>query len=242
MIKDKTIRWHQFIVVFVALLFFQRFASILGEIVASSFAFDYIDPSNVFIHISVHHIVQMLIALVAINFISKKYNIRFNLKFRLSKIGIIYTWIFIVMICVYVVMSYSIGYKAGTIQPYDYPLTATNICGTLGFQLLLSGPSEEILFRALPISIFLSMFKNKTDTWINSVIIMLSCILFSLAHISWYYSALNFEWFQLIYAFILGIAYAITFIKSKSIIYPMIMHSTSNFFMVGIGYLFMIFY
>lgn len=75
MIKDKTIRWHQFIVVFVALLFFQRFASILGEIVASSFAYDYIDPSNVFIHISVHHIVQMLIALLAINFISKKYNI-----------------------------------------------------------------------------------------------------------------------------------------------------------------------
>lgn len=71
---------------------------------------------------------------------------------------------------------------------------------------------------------------------------MLSCILFSLTHISWDYNALNFDWLQLIYAFILGAAYAITFIKFKSIIYPMIMHSMSNFLMVGIGYIFMIFY
>lgn len=242
MISDKTIRWLQFIFAFIFLLFFQRFASILAGMIANLFAYDYIDPSNAFMHISIHHIVQMMIALLAIYFISKKYDIRFNLKFRRSKIGVIYTWIFIIIICLYVLTTYFIGYKAGTIQPYEYPLTATNICGTLGFQLLLSGPSEEILFRALPISIFLSMFKNKTNTWKNSVVIMLSCILFSLAHISWDYSVLNFEYFQLIYAFILGVAYAITFMKSKSIIYPMIMHSMSNFLMVGIGYFFMIFY
>lgn len=242
MISDKIIRWLQFILAFIALLLFQRFASILARMIADLFAYDYIDSSNVFMHISVHHIVQMLIALLAIYFISKKYDIRFNLKFRLSKIGMIYTWIFIVIICLYVLTTYFIGYKTGAIQPYEYPLNAINICGTLGFQLLLSGPSEEILFRALPITIFLSMFKNKTNKWQDSVIIMISCILFSLAHISWDYSALNFDWFQLIYAFILGAAYAITFIKSKSIIYPMIMHSMSNFLMVGIGYIFMIFY
>lgn len=210
--------------------------------IADLFSYDYIDSSNVFMHISIHHIVQMMIVLLAIYFISKKYDIQFNLKFRQSKTGIIYTLIFITIICVYVLMTYFIGYKARIIQPYDYPLTATNICGTLSFQLLLSGPSEEILFRALPISIFLYMFKNKTYKWKNLVVIMLSCILFSLAHVSWDYSTLNFDWFQLIYAFILGVAYAMIFIKSKSIIYPMIMHSMSNFLMVGIGYLFMIFY
>lgn len=242
MISDKTIRWFQFIFAFIALLFFQRLASILAGMIADLFAYDYIDSSNVFMHISIHHIVQMMIALFSIYFISKKFDIRFNLKFILSKIGLVYTLIFIVIMCLYVLTTYFKGYKTGTIQPYGYPLTAINICGTLGFQLLLSGPSEEILFRALPITIFLSMFKNKTNKWKNSVAIMLSCTLFSLAHISWDYSALNFDWFQLIYAFILSVAYAITFIKSKSIIYPMIMHSMSNFLMVGIGYLFMIFY
>ena len=35
---------------------------------------------------------------------------------------------------------------------YDFPLNKNNILGTLGFQLLLSGPAEEILYRALPIT------------------------------------------------------------------------------------------
>jgi membrane protease YdiL (CAAX protease family) len=242
LIFDKIIQRFQFISAFIALFIFQRFASVFAGMIADLFSYDYIDSSNVFMHISIHHIVQMMIVLLAIYFISKKYDIQFNLKFRQSKTGIIYTLIFITIICVYVLMTYFIGYKARIIQPYDYPLTATNICGTLSFQLLLSGPSEEILFRALPISIFLYMFKNKTYKWKNLVVIMLSCILFSLAHVSWDYSTLNFDWFQLIYAFILGVAYAMIFIKSKSIIYPMIMHSMSNFLMVGIGYLFMIFY
>ena len=38
----------------------------------------------------------------------------------------------------------------------------------------------------------------------------------------------------------LGIVYGVTYVKSKSIIYPMIMHGLSDVFMVGIGYIFMI--
>ena len=39
--------------------------------------------------------------------------------------------------------------------------------------------------------------------------------------------------------YLLLIAYGFTYVKSESIIYPMIMHGLSNFFMVGIGYIFM---
>ena len=38
-------------------------------------------------------------------------------------------------------------------MPYEYELNIANVFGTLGFQLLLSGTSEEILFRALPITV-----------------------------------------------------------------------------------------
>lgn len=156
---------------------------------------------------------------------------------------VIYTVIFSVVICIYVLILYFIGYNAGMIQPYYYPLTPTNIFGTLGVQLFLSGPSEEILFRALPITIFLSLFEiNANERNCNIMVIVLSCTLFSLAHISLSSPALTIDWFQLAYAFILGIAYAVTYIKSNSIVYSMIMHSMSNVLMVGVGYLFMAFY
>lgn len=132
--------------------------------------------------------------------------------------GVIYTVIFSVVICIYVLILYFIGYNAGTIQPYYYPLTPTNIFGTLGFQLFLSGPSEEILFRALPITIFLSLFEiNANERNCNIMVIVLSCTLFSLAHISLSSPALTIDWFQLAY-------------------------SMSNVLMVGVGYLFMAFY
>lgn len=235
-------RWFYFLLTFAGLFFFQRFASTLAGTIANLFNYNDLDSDHVFMNVSVHHIIQMIIALTAIYFVGKKFKLQFNLKFVFSKSGIAYTLIFCVVICIYVLLSYFIGYNAGTIQAYDYPLSPSNIVGTLGFQLFLSGPSEEILFRALPITIFLSMFKSSASNRKNAIAILLSCALFSLAHISLNFTVLVFDWFQLVYAFILGAAYAVTYIKSKSIVYPMIMHSMSNVLMVGIGYLFMVFH
>lgn len=131
------------------------------------------------------------------------------------------------------------GYSIGTILPYEYELNVTNVLGTLGFQLLLSGTSEEILFRALPIVILATL--NSDDNKHGCIVeIVIASVLFSVAHISWtvFPFTISFSWFQLIYAFVLGIAYGVTYVGSKSIIYPIIMHGLSNFFMVGLGYIF----
>lgn len=229
-----------FIVAIVVIFIFQTIASKLGGLIARNTNYSTIDSYNIFAFISIHHIVQMLIALAAILFIKKALKLQFNLKSRYSKIGIKYTMFFTAAILIYVLASYSIGYKLGTVNFYDYPLSVTNVVGTLGFQLLLSGPSEEILFRALPITILLYLWnKGKGNNPIVSIVC--SSALFAAAHITWGFSpfTIQIDWFQLIYAFILGLAYAVTYIKSKSIIYPMIMHSMSNFLMVGVGYLVM---
>ena len=72
--------------------------------------------------------------------------------------------------------------------------------------------------------------------------IIIASMLFSIAHIKWTILpfAVSLSWFQLIYAFLLGLIYGVTYIKSKSIIYPMLMHGLSNFLMVGVGYMFAI--
>lgn len=67
-------------------------------------------------------------------------------------------------------------------------------------------------------------------------------MLFSLAHANWSLSPLVFkaDFFQLFYAFVLGTIQGVVYQRSKSILYPMFMHSFSNVLMVGIGYIFII--
>ncbi len=220
----------------ICLFVIQTLAAKTGSLVAGLFDYAYFDPDDLFLSLCVHHIVQAIVALIFIFILLRIKKLSFNLKPKLSKIGIKYTIIFLVVILVYVIISYIVGYKLRTIAPYDYELNIRNCFGYLGFELLLSGPSEEILFRALPITV-LCLFDTKSEHKWKTIII--ASVLFGIAHIGWSLNpfTLSVSWFQVAYAFILGIAYGIAYIKSKSIIYPMIMHSMSNVIMVGIGYL-----
>ena len=239
MINSKIIRIFKISSIIILLFIIQTFASKIGGYIAKLFDYTIIDSDNTFMNISVHHIVQMLIALLVIFIIHKTRKLNFNLNPKFSKTGILYTAIFSFVILIYVLISYIIGYSNSAIAPYGYDLNAVNILGTLGFQLLLSGTSEEILFRALPITVIGNLTNSKSK---NVLGILVASVLFSIAHIQWSLVpfTISFDLFQLVYAFILGIAYGVTYIKSKSIIYPMIMHGMSNFLMVGIGYIFAI--
>lgn len=69
------------------------------------------------------------------------------------------------------------------------------------------------------------------------IAVISAAILFGLAHINIF--TFSVPVFQVCYAFVLGIIYGITFIKTKSVIYPMIMHSLSNVISAGGCYLYM---
>ncbi len=223
------------------LFIIQQVASKVGGLVANLFTYKKVDPQNLFAFISFHHIVQALIALIIIIVCKKLYDITFGFKLGKVKEGLTDVGIFTIIMLVYVLISYVIGYYFGIIKPLDFPLDARNVLGTLGFQLFLSGPSEEILFRALPISILLLVFKKSIILkWKISLETIIAACLFSIAHIKWSLSPfeINMDYFQLVYAFIMGIAYGRVYQKSGSIIYPMLMHSISNVLFVGIGYFF----
>lgn len=216
---------------------FQQMASKLGVFSANLFDYSSIDKDNTFLWITVHHTVQMVLTIIVIFIIHKKLGLNFGLKITVDKIGIKYIAVFSAAIIGYVIISYLVGYANNSIEMYSYELNARNVMGTIGFQLLLSGTSEELLFRALPITVFeYTLGESKKQC----MIIMITSALFSIAHINWSIMpfTLSFDWFQLIYAFVLGIIYGITFKKTKSVIYPMIMHSLSNVFMGGFGYAF----
>ncbi len=217
----------------------QTFVSKLAGYVSGKIDYVFIDPDNVFLYITFHHLIQMMIALTLMIVVSKRFSVPFYLKPMFDRKGILYTILFASCMLIYTLIIYFVGYSMNTIEPYPYTLDIKNVLGTLGFQLLLSGTSEEILFRALPIGILMSLLSDDVKGK-DGIAVLMASVLFSIAHIRWDINSfyISFSTFQLIYAFILGIIYGFTYLKSKSVIYPAIMHCLSNFIMVGIGYIF----
>ena len=210
---------------------------ILSGYIADTFNLSVIDPDGVFLWISIHHIFQMLIFLVLIFFIKKvKPELDFGFNFKEKKKGFKYVFIFIIGFLIYTAIGFLITYLNGGFVPYQHDLNLRNIFGYLGFQLLLSGPSEEILFRAFGITILGLVFKKRIFKNKLSISNLMAAVIFGLAHIGIYFSPfeLRYDIFQLIYAFGLGLIYGDCYEKTGSVIYPMMIHSISNVIAVGV--------
>jgi membrane protease YdiL (CAAX protease family) len=154
-----------------------------------------------------------------------------------------YLAVFTVVFAIITLIIHILMYVYDQLPTYDFPLNTRNIIGTLSFQLFLSGTSEEILFRALPITVLVYVFGNRV--YIKGHItleIIIASFLFSIAHMKWSLSPLTIDanLFQLFYAFVLGTIQGIAYQESQSVLYPMLMHSLANVLMVGTGYLFIL--
>lgn len=222
----------------VVLFALQYLFSWLGGFISRLFDYSSIDRDGLFMQVSVHHIVQMVCALIVIILLNRLAKIGgFKLRPEYDPKGIKYTVLFCAVLLLYYLVTYIVGYYTHLISIYDYELNSTNVIGTLGFQLLLSGPSEEIVFRSLPVAFLIYVLKpaSRKD---RVIAVVSAAVLFGIAHID--FSTLTIPWFQVCYAFILGLAYGLTLVRTKSIIYPMIMHSMSNVISVGGCYLYML--
>lgn len=226
------------------LLVFQRVASLAGGAVADLGDYSGPDPYGVFMWITVHHLVQFVAASLAVTLIARRTGLDFCLGGGNRWKGVKYTLMFCALMLGYALLSNGIGWLSGNIQPAPYPLSAANVAGTLGFQLLLSGPGEELLFRALPI-VMLSACSELSNKQIGmgraslSHPTIIAAVLFALAHIDISFGpfSISCSGFQLVYAFAQGLLYGKVFERTGSVIYPTIMHSMGNFIVVGVGYL-----
>lgn len=224
------------------LLVFQEALSKAGRIVADLFPNEVFDPHKAFVWVSVHHITEMFLALAVIIVLSRllKADFGFDLGDRKkgTKFAVMYTAIFAgVTLVVHILMLIN-----NSLPVYDFPLNKYNILGTLCFQLFLSGPTEEILYRALPITMLVHVLRKSVKVkWGITVETIIASFLFAIAHAKWSLFPFTIEanYFQLLYAFVQGVISGKVYQDSRSIIYPMFMHSISNVLMVGTGYLFL---
>lgn len=208
----------------------------IGGFVASMFNYASIDPDGSFMWISVHHIVQALVIVPIMLILSSAFKIKFNLGLGDRSVGLKYLKRFVMVFSVYTLIAFLITFFSGGLQSFAYPLTFRNIFGYLGFQLFLSGPSEEFLFRAFAISVFAGLITDKRLNKHLSFAVLFASIIFGIAHINFSFNpfGMSYSVFQVIYAIVLGYFYGDCYEKSKSVLYPMLMHSYSNVLMIGL--------
>ncbi len=226
----RSVLWVMFLTVL--LLWVPMFSGTIARL----FNYQAIDPDGAFAWVSVHHIVQALIFLIIILVLNRFKPLDFGFGWGNKKVGKRYVLSFTLIFGVGSVVSHLIVILTNTLQQFGYPLTAANIAGQMGFQLLLSGPSEELIFRAFAITMLALVIKGRVLQGKVSVANLIAAVIFGLAHVGFSFApfAVSYNLFQVIMSVTLGIFYGDCYEKAKSMYYPMMMHSISNVIMVGL--------
>lgn len=203
-----------------------------------------LDPDGSFLYISLHHLWQGGFALLAILLLSRlmripltdfgfnlhawRYAVRLVLRFSLF-------WFF---------FQGSIGalmlVLGDTSAAFHFPLTARNFGGYFAFQILLSGTSEEVLFRALVMTPLLAVGKKAGLTEKSNALLAggIATLIFMLAHINIAFNPLrvtHFNGLQQLTVLTFGAFYAFLFVKTCSLLGPILAHNLLNGVIVTIG-------
>ncbi|MEW5846324.1 MAG: CPBP family intramembrane glutamic endopeptidase [Bacteroidota bacterium] len=214
------------------------FSFICAESIYPSISF--IDPDNSFLIISIHHIVQAFVAIVIIILYGIMRGIALK-DFGFRKAGFIdaLKWLkfFIVTWAIIQIISALILVNRFN-QPIIFPfsLNLQNILGYLSFQMFLSGPSEELLFRVIVITILFDLTKNLLGKQgFNLYAICISTLIFMFDHINFCISPIgvaHFNVLQQITVMVFGVFYGWLFVKFKNYWIVALAHSALNLVIV----------
>ncbi len=231
------------LIVLAALFLFtvQTAFSLLGAQAANLFSYRQIDPGGAFAWISVHHIIQGAAILAVMALISLFLKVDFKLGLGDKRAGLRIVFWFTVIIAVYQFAMWFLLDALSLSKPFAYPVNTRNVLGAVAFQLLLSGTSEELLFRAFPVTL-LMLLTQKTFRLFKGRVqlppaVIIAAVMFSLAHVNWTVSPfqLHYDILQLLYALAMGLVQGWAYVKTRSVVYPMMMHGISNVIVTGIS-------
>lgn len=208
----------------------------LSGLIAGFFYYQAIDPDGSYAWVSVHHIVQALIFVIIIVIFNKFKPLDYGFGWGNKKVGKRCVLKFLLYFGIYSAGGFLTVFLTNSFKIFTYPMSATNIIGQMSFQLLLSGPSEELIFRAFAMTMLAMVIKGSILKGKVSLTNIIAAVIFGLAHVSVSFAPfkISYSLFQVIYATALGLFYGNCYEKSKSMYYPMIMHSISNVVMVGL--------
>jgi membrane protease YdiL (CAAX protease family) len=202
--------------------------------------------SHPWIQLYANHLWEIVIALPLIILLGgKQWHVWSGLNLRQSRLSLNIFWRALIFVIPFHLVLLIISLVQGQTPSVSYPFTSINILGWLSFQLLLSGPAEEILFRGLFQS-FLCKFwpeilrLRKVDIPVAGLI---TAVIFALVHINFTltpFAITHFDIGQLITAFGFGLFYSMVYHKTGSLLCPILTHSISNIVSIGILYIFIL--
>lgn len=224
---------------FICLAAYVQFISLFSFDIGKRFYpfFKEIDPDNVFMVLVIHHILQAIITLLAIIIISKLLNIRFkDFGFNINKLrySIVFVSVFLgVWILIQAVIGIYLIKEHGVSPGFTFPLNFRNYIGYYLFEVLLSGTSEEIMFRSLVITLMLSLWGKyfSNSKRFSIVVISASTLIFMIAHINFSlfpFKITHFDILQQLTCLASGLCFGYLFLKTKSIVGCMIAHNLLN--------------
>lgn len=198
--------------------------------------YKHIDQDNAFMYLILHHIFQAIVFLILIWAAVKLFHLKirdFGFNLNDYKVSIKYT---IVFCAVWAVLQFGVSYlmvRNGLIFDMGFPVNTRNVTGYFLFETLLSGTSEELFFRGFVITVLLVLFKNyyKNNSGLYITVILLSTVNFLIGHINYELfppQITYIDGFQQLTVLIFAVVYGITFLKTKSLLGPILMHNLLN--------------
>jgi len=224
------------VLLFIIVILVIEFAPRIGTLIADRYKYllGFMDPEHVFSWEIIHHIVQLLIPLAIMIFWPGRSLRDWGFKIGDSRRGM--KWVFgftLVWFGIYflITLAYIVHHAIPNVY-YDVTNTR-NFLSELGFRTFLVGLSEETLFRAFPITILIVFLNRKINIFRFNISQagIIAAILFCYAHVAYQiypFKIINYNIAQLFTAAGLGLIYAIVFEETKSILYPIIIHSISD--------------
>lgn len=195
------------------------------------------DPDQCFLLISVHHVFQAVIAfavIVLLSFLFRKNLSEFGFNRNAFRYSVRSVMIFSGIWFIFqLAASFLVSRLTGLDASLPYPLRIRNFTGNFLFELLLSGTSEEILFRAMiipPMLVFFRAFlRRESVAW--GAAIAIATLVFTLAHINFNlnpFAVTHLNIAQLVTCVIFGVYYGLLMKKTGSILGPMLAHNLLN--------------
>jgi len=223
------------VIIILLTLFMALFAPRIGSFFANMFNYESIDPDGSYAWLFIHHIVQALVILALIIVISRFTKIRFGFCLGDKEKGIQFVKKFTLYFFIYTVIAMIFTIVASGMVSFPYPINFRNVFGYLSFQLLMSGPSEEIIFRAFIMTILGLFIHKRILSNKISIVNLIAALIFMIAHIRFQFTPFSISYapMQLAYSIGLGLVYGICYEQTKSIYYPMALHSISNIISVS---------
>ncbi len=220
-------RWYAYVAAVLGLLVVQRSLSAAGDVVARATDASGVDPGGWWAALSVHHLVQGALTLALLLALRRRLDV--GLRLGDLRLGAQFVAVVTAVLAAYLLAYYGLAHLLDLGASVAVPDDGAARAGYLGFQLVLSGPAEELAFRALPIAVLAALRPTPLACRGNVTLeTVVAGALFAFAHVTISGGAMTADPAQVAYSFVLGVVQGVAFQRTRSVLAPMAIHSASN--------------